>query len=182
MAVKHVGGQQLSEHGLPSCDTGAPNNVRFDNGPEFVAHAVHDWCRVNSAGSRFIDPSSPWENAWIEPRRTAQLMAPRLTAGSPRHLEDSRCDYNANRSHSASANSLHSSSLYRPAASAAHARMSSDWSPRLLQARQPTSRGVRGANVQKKTLCANEFHCTSGRSAAHDRSRSGAQGAVMAVR
>lgn len=23
---------------------GAPHYVRFDNGPEFVAHAVHDWC------------------------------------------------------------------------------------------------------------------------------------------
>ncbi len=30
---------------------GAPNYVRFDNGPEFVAHAVSDWCRFNSAGS-----------------------------------------------------------------------------------------------------------------------------------
>ena len=26
---------------------GAPTYVRFDNGPEFVAHAVHDWCRFN---------------------------------------------------------------------------------------------------------------------------------------
>src|SRR3569833_4033494 len=24
---------------------GAPTYVRFDNGPEFVAHAVSDWCR-----------------------------------------------------------------------------------------------------------------------------------------
>jgi putative transposase len=46
---------------------GAPHNVRFDNGPEFVAYAVHDWCRFNSAGSLFIDLGSPWENAWIEP-------------------------------------------------------------------------------------------------------------------
>jgi putative transposase len=45
---------------------GAPHYVRFDNGPEFVAHAVHDWCRFNSAGSLFIDPGSPWQNAWIE--------------------------------------------------------------------------------------------------------------------
>src|SRR6059058_5546609 len=30
---------------------GAPYYVRFDNGPEFVAHAVSDWCRFNSAGS-----------------------------------------------------------------------------------------------------------------------------------
>jgi putative transposase len=30
------------------------------------AHALHDWCRLNSAGLLFIDPGSPWLNAWIE--------------------------------------------------------------------------------------------------------------------
>jgi hypothetical protein len=44
---------------------GPPHYVRFDNGPEFVAHAVRDWCRFNGAGSLFIDPGSPWQNAWI---------------------------------------------------------------------------------------------------------------------
>ena len=45
---------------------GAPTYVRFDNGPEFVAQAVNDWCRFNGAGSLFIDPGSPWQNAWVE--------------------------------------------------------------------------------------------------------------------
>jgi putative transposase len=45
---------------------GAPYYVRFDNGPEFVAYAVREWCRLNSAGSLFIDPVSPWPNAWID--------------------------------------------------------------------------------------------------------------------
>jgi putative transposase len=27
---------------------------------------VSDWCRFNSAVSLFIDPGSPWQNAWIE--------------------------------------------------------------------------------------------------------------------
>ena len=27
---------------------------------------VNDWCRFNGAGSLFIDPGSPWQNAWIE--------------------------------------------------------------------------------------------------------------------
>ena len=40
--------------------------MRFDNGPEFIAHAVADWCRFNGVGSIFIDPGSPWQNAWIE--------------------------------------------------------------------------------------------------------------------
>jgi transposase InsO family protein len=38
---------------------GAPVYVRFDNGPEFIAHAVADWCRFNGTGTVFIDPHSP---------------------------------------------------------------------------------------------------------------------------
>jgi putative transposase len=45
---------------------GAPAYVRFDNGPEFIAHAVADWCRFNAVATVFIDPGSPWQNAWIE--------------------------------------------------------------------------------------------------------------------
>ncbi|BCO34943.1 hypothetical protein JMUB5695_01533 [Mycobacterium heckeshornense] len=45
---------------------GAPYYVRVDHGPEFIAHAVNDWCRFNGTGSLFIDPGSPWQNAWIE--------------------------------------------------------------------------------------------------------------------
>jgi putative transposase len=86
---------------------GAPQYVRFDNGSEFAAHAVSDWCRFNSAGSLFIDPGSPWQNAWIgwfngrlrdEPLnswRFASLREARVI------IEDWRCDYNANRPHSA---------------------------------------------------------------------------------
>ena len=47
-------------------ERGAPVFVRFDNGPEFIAHALDDWCRFNGTGAMFIDPGSPWQNAWIE--------------------------------------------------------------------------------------------------------------------
>ena len=47
-------------------ERGAPAFVRFDNGPEFIAYAVADWCRFNGVGAVFIDPGSPWQNAWIE--------------------------------------------------------------------------------------------------------------------
>ena len=89
------------------CTHGAPHFVRFDNGPEFVAHAVHDWCRFNGAGSLFIDPGSPWQNAWIESFngrlrdellnswRFDSLLEARVI------IEDWRSDYNANRPHSA---------------------------------------------------------------------------------
>ena len=49
-----------------SLQHGYPAFVRFDNGPEFIANAVADWCRFNGVGSCFIDPGSPWQNAWIE--------------------------------------------------------------------------------------------------------------------
>jgi len=45
---------------------GVPKYLRFDNGPEFIAEAVADWCRFNGADTVFIDPGSPWQNAWIE--------------------------------------------------------------------------------------------------------------------
>ncbi len=81
--------------------------VRFDNGPEFVAHAVSDWCRFNGAGSLFIDPGSPWQNAWIESfngrLRDELLNSWRFDSLREARviIEDWRCDYNANRPHSA---------------------------------------------------------------------------------
>ncbi len=88
-------------------ERGAPAFVRFDNGPEFIAHAVADWCRFNGVGAVFIDPGSPWQNAWIEsfngrPRdellnawRFDSLLEAKVL------IEDWRIDYNLNRPHSA---------------------------------------------------------------------------------
>ena len=45
---------------------GTPVYVRFDNGPEFVADAVEHWRRFKGTDTMFIDPGSPWQNAWIE--------------------------------------------------------------------------------------------------------------------
>lgn len=44
----------------------APAFVRFDNGPEFVSHTIADWCAETGVDAVFIDPGSPWQNAWIE--------------------------------------------------------------------------------------------------------------------
>jgi putative transposase len=49
-----------------AAERGAPIYVRFDHGPEFIARAVADWCRFRGTGTVFIDPGSPWQNAWIE--------------------------------------------------------------------------------------------------------------------
>ncbi|MCZ4534819.1 IS3 family transposase [Gordonia terrae] len=86
---------------------GPPCYVRFDNGPEFVAHAVNDWCRFNGTGSLFIDPGSPWQNAWIESfngrLRDELLNSWRFDSLREARviIEDWRIDYNANRPHSA---------------------------------------------------------------------------------
>ncbi len=43
-----------------------PCYLRSDNGPEFAAYAIRDWCTFNGSATVFIDPRSPWQNAWIE--------------------------------------------------------------------------------------------------------------------
>lgn len=86
---------------------GAPVYLHFDNGPEFVAYAARDWCRFNSAGPLFIDPSSLWQNAWIEsfngPLRDELLNTWRFDSllEASVVIEDWRTDYNANRPRSA---------------------------------------------------------------------------------
>lgn len=45
---------------------GAPGFVRMDNGTEMTSHAVSDWCRFSPTGIVFIDPGSPWQNAYVE--------------------------------------------------------------------------------------------------------------------
>jgi putative transposase len=85
----------------------APAYVRFDNGPEFIAHAVADWCRFSGTDTVFIDPGSPWQNAWIESFNArlrdvflnGQHFASLLEAEVL--LENWRIDYNINRPHSA---------------------------------------------------------------------------------
>ena len=45
---------------------GAPNRIRSDNGPEFVAKAIGAWLRKAEISSVYIQPGSPWENAFVE--------------------------------------------------------------------------------------------------------------------
>jgi putative transposase len=88
-------------------ERGAPVYVRFDHGPEFIAHAVADWCRFNGTGTVFIDPGSPWQNAWIESFNgrlrdellNGQQFDSLLEAQVV--IEDWRIDYNMHRPHSA---------------------------------------------------------------------------------
>jgi putative transposase len=45
---------------------GAPENVRSDHGPEFVARNVRAWLGRIGVKMLFIEPGSPWENGYCE--------------------------------------------------------------------------------------------------------------------
>lgn len=45
---------------------GAPEYVRSDNGPEFIAYAIQDWLKGAGIKTLYIKPGSPWENGHIE--------------------------------------------------------------------------------------------------------------------
>ena len=45
---------------------GAPAFIRCDNGPEFTAATIRDWCSFSRTGTSFIEPGSPWQNPYVE--------------------------------------------------------------------------------------------------------------------
>lgn len=45
---------------------GAPDHLRSDNGPEFIACALQQWLRERQCSTLYIKPGSPWENPFIE--------------------------------------------------------------------------------------------------------------------
>ena len=47
-------------------DRGAPEHIRSDNGPEFIATAVREWLAQSGCRTMYIEPGSPWENPYIE--------------------------------------------------------------------------------------------------------------------
>jgi putative transposase len=38
----------------------------MDNGPEMIAWALRDYCRMAGTRTSFIEPGSPWENPFVE--------------------------------------------------------------------------------------------------------------------
>jgi transposase InsO family protein len=45
---------------------GVPENIRSDNGPEFIAQAIREWLGASGIGTLYIEPGSPWENGYAE--------------------------------------------------------------------------------------------------------------------
>ncbi len=47
-------------------ERGEPAFIRSDNGPEFIAVAVKRWLAASRVKTLYIEPGSPWENAYAE--------------------------------------------------------------------------------------------------------------------
>jgi putative transposase len=45
---------------------GAPAHLRMDNGPEMIAWALRDYCRMAGIRTTYIEPGSPWQNPFVE--------------------------------------------------------------------------------------------------------------------
>ena len=59
----------------------APVFIRSDNGPEFMAQVLRDWCEASTTTSTAtIAPGSPWENAFAESHELRSTAS--TTAGS----------------------------------------------------------------------------------------------------
>lgn len=85
---------------------GAPKHIRSDNGPEFIAKAVRRWLASQGVNTLFIEPGSPWQNAYVESFNSKlrdELLDRELfttLAEASVILEDFRLDYNHRRPHS----------------------------------------------------------------------------------
>jgi len=85
---------------------GLPQEVRVDNGPEFVCRAVRAWCESQHILLRYIDPGKPMQNGHAESfngRFRDECLNANwfLSLGDARRaIESWRLDYNGNRPHS----------------------------------------------------------------------------------
>jgi putative transposase len=110
---------------------GVPENIRSDNGPEFVAKELRQWLRKVGTGTLYIEPGSPWENGYCE-SFNGKLRDECLNGEIFYSLKEAlvviekwRAEYNTKRPHSALG--------YRPPAPAA----CSPWGP--IPSSQPVS-------------------------------------------
>ena len=86
---------------------GAPEHIRSDNGPEFIAKALRDWLDMSGVAPLYIEPGAPWENGFNESfngRFRDELLNGELFTSLKEAqvlTEDYRLAYNHRRPHSA---------------------------------------------------------------------------------
>ena len=86
---------------------GEPAFIRSDNGPEFIAKATKRWLEASRVKTLYIEPGSPWENAYSETfiSRFGDELLKREVFTSLLEakvlVEDYRSHYNQERPHSA---------------------------------------------------------------------------------
>lgn len=85
---------------------GAPQFLRSDNGPEFVAQAIQNWLALHHATTLYIDPGCPWQNGFAESfngtlrDECLSMHAFASVAEARSAVERYRCEYNEVRPHS----------------------------------------------------------------------------------
>jgi len=87
-------------------ERGAPEYIRSDNGPEFIAETVKEWLAGRGTKPYFIDPGCPWQNPYGESfndkLRTECLNMELFTSQAEARvvIEGWRREYNGERPHS----------------------------------------------------------------------------------
>ena len=85
---------------------GAPQHVRSDNGPEFIAKELHRWLERAAVNTLYIQKASPWENGYVESfngKLRDELLNRELFLSVPEAryvLDEWRAEYNHRRPHS----------------------------------------------------------------------------------
>lgn len=89
---------------------GAPQYLRSDNGPEFIAQVVQDWLQEREIATAYIEPGKPWQNGlnesfnsrfrdeclnaeWFHNRLEATAVIARFRDEYNRHRPHSSLDY-----------------------------------------------------------------------------------------
>jgi putative transposase len=86
---------------------GEPVFIRSDNGPEFIARAIKQWLEASGVRTLYIEPGSPWKNAYSETfisRFSDEVLKREVFADLLEArvlIEDYREHYNHHRPHSA---------------------------------------------------------------------------------
>ena len=85
---------------------GAPEHIRSDNGPEFIAKELQRWLERASVQTLYIQKASPWENGYVESfngKLRDELLNRELFLSVPEArfvLDEWRLEYNHRRPHS----------------------------------------------------------------------------------